>query len=107
MERTILPILIMTNRQGRKSKTAANFYLSIYGKKSASVEEFFFKDKKRERERKNRKKEAVPLPQWPSSARREQWDVPWLHSDTFIITKKTTAVKKNMDHKGRQKGRGD
>lgn len=32
--------------------------------------------------------------------------MPWLHSDTFIITKNNkSSEKKNMTHKGRQKGR--
>lgn len=32
-----------------------------------------------------------PLPQWPTPAGWEQWDVPWLHSDTFIITKNNSS----------------
>lgn len=105
MEQTILPILIMINRQGRKSKTAANLNLSNYRKNKHQLRISFFKDKKKERERKKKLK-VMPLPQWPTPAGRVQWDVPWLHSDTFIITKNNNSseTKKNMTHKGRQKG---
>lgn len=92
MEQTILPILIMINRQGRKSKTAANLNLSIYRKNKHQLRiSFFFKDKKKERERKKNNLKVMPLPQWPTPAGRVQWDVPWLHSDTFIITKNNNS----------------
>lgn len=34
-----------------------------------------------------RKINVVPLPHWPTPARWERLDVPWLHSDTFIVIK--------------------
>lgn len=36
----------------------------------------------------------MPLPHWPTPAGREQWDVPCLHLDTFIITKNNSSEKK-------------
>lgn len=50
----------------------------------------------------------MPLPQWPTPAGRVQWDVPWLHSDTFIITKNNnsseTKQKKKHDPQRQTEG---
>lgn len=61
MEQTILPILIMINRQGRKSKTAANLNLSIYRKNKHQLRISFFSKirKKRGREKKQPKGYAI------------------------------------------------
>lgn len=50
---------------------------------------FFFKD-----EEKKKKLKVMSLPHWPTPAGQEQRDVPWLHSDTFIITKNNNSSEK-------------
>lgn len=41
----------------------------------------------------------MPLPHWPAPAGREQRDVLWLHSDTFITTKNNNSSEKKTKKK--------
>lgn len=49
------------------------------------------------------------LPRWPTPAGRVQWDVPWLQSDTFIITKNNNSgqQKKKTKQKADRRGSGE
>lgn len=44
----------------------------------------------------------MPLPHWPIQAGQEQQAVPWLHSDTFIITKNNKSSEKKKHDPQRQ-----
>lgn len=58
---------------------------------------------------KNKKREkikAVLLPHWPVPAGQELWDVLWLHSDTFIITKDNNSSEKNSPQKADRRVKG-
>lgn len=46
------------------------------------------------------------LPHWPTPAEWEQWDVPWLHSDTFIITKNNGSSEKHGPQRQTEGERG-
>ena len=75
-----------------------------------SIRLFREKGKNQRQKRRQRKKlKVMSLPHWPTPAGQEQWDVPCFHLDTFIMTKNNSSERKKKDvaHKGRQKGRGD
>lgn len=48
----------------------------------------------------------MPLPHWPTPTRQEQWDVSWLHSDTFIITKNNKSSEKTWPTKADRRVEG-